>query len=288
MMRSSPQIPPPSSARRVSRCSYRSVASFAGVALILLFAASASASADLLEEAVTTVDSLPSSATETIPAPPPPAPLVPPAPPPVHVSVPAPSTLDSSVPPTPPPIEPTSSVASASSHLVNGLAGSASELAEGAGSIGSDSVQAPPGRPAAAHPSGPGGPGPTSRTGEHRSVRPPQPARARPLLTYVWPAIALGPFGRLLSALEPRLRAVTSLAPGGALRLRSGLFDGRGSPPERSAASAPPQADSPPLSLPGTAAISLLVLLITSAAMVALLVFAVRFELGLVDHRRPR
>ena len=279
MKRSSPKIPPLSNARRVSRCSYRWAASFASVALILLFAARASASADLLEEAMTTVGSLPSSATEAIPPPPPPAPL------PVQVSVPAPSTLDSSAPPTPPPIEPTSSVASASSRLANGPASGASELAEGAGSIGSDSVQAPPGRPAAASPSGPGA---TSRTGEHRSVKPPQPARPRPLLTYVSPSIALGPFGRLLSALEPRLQAMTSLSPGGALRLPSGLFDGRGSPPEHSAASAPSQADSPSLPLPGTAAISLLVFLITSAAMVALLVFAVRFELGLVHHRRPR
>ncbi len=283
MKRLSPKIPPLSNARRVSRCSYRWAASFVGVALILLFAACASASADLLEEAMTTVGSLPSSATEAIP--PPPAPP-PPAPPPVHVSVPAPSTLDSSPPPpTPPPIEPTSSVASASSRLANGLASGASELAEGAGSIGSDSVQAPPGRPATASPSGPAA---TSRTGEHRSVKPSQPARPRSLLAYVWPAIALGPFGTLLSALEPRLRAVTSLSPGGALRLPSGLFDGRGNPPEHSVASAPPQADSPPRSLPGTAAISLLVLLITSAAMVALLVFVVRFELGLVHHRRPR
>jgi hypothetical protein len=281
MKRTSRTIAPLRNARRVNRCPHRWAASFTGVALILLFAAPASASADLLEEATRTVGSLPSSATEAVPTPPTP----PPPPPPVHVSVPPPPTLESS----PPPVEPTG-VASASSGLAGGLAGGASEVADGAkgaGSVGSDVVQASPGQLAAASP---GEPGATSHTAEHRAVKPRQPARPRTLLAYVWPAIALGPFGRLLSTLEPRLRAAAALLLHGAPRLPSGLSAGalgRGGAPERSASSAPPQADSPFVSLPGAAAISLLVLLLASAAMVALLVFAVRFEMGFAHHRRP-
>jgi hypothetical protein len=112
-------------------------------------------------------------------------------------------------------------------------------------------------------------------------------AKAAPLgrlLARVWPAIALGPAGKLLTTLGARLEAATSLPASGLPRLLSGLAGaaGAGGVAGRSAHSATPNSspgDSTGIPVPGSREISFLVLVILCTALMALLVFAVRREL---------
>jgi hypothetical protein len=102
-------------------------------------------------------------------------------------------------------------------------------------------------------------------------------------LAHVWPAVALGPIGKLLAGLS----AGAATQPSGlSLRLLlPGLTAGTAgiaaaSPPHPTAIANPPASDFRGIALPGDAAISTLILIVASAALMALLTYAVKTELG--------
>lgn len=116
-------------------------------------------------------------------------------------------------------------------------------------------------------------------------------ARAAPLprlLAYVWPAIALGPARTLFAELQARWEAATSLQAVDLIRLLSGITgvtdSGGVAGLSDSASSNPSPADSTGTWATDGGAISLLVLIISCAALMALLVFAVRRELRSMYH----
>jgi hypothetical protein len=116
------------------------------------------------------------------------------------------------------------------------------------------------------------------------SVESAKAAPPRRFFAYVWPAIALGPVGKQLAKLQARWRAATSLPVADIARLLSGLtgVTGLGSAvgfSEHSAISNPPRADSTDIWVPDGGEISLLALVISCAALMALLVFTVGREL---------
>lgn len=119
-------------------------------------------------------------------------------------------------------------------------------------------------------------------------------ARAAPLLlAYVWPAIALGPVAqKLLRALQEQWEIATSLAVSDVPRLLSGSAGAGGAdraarPSERAAASNPSPGDSRGIQLPSGGAISLLVFIISGAALMALLIYTVRREFRATHYRWP-
>jgi hypothetical protein len=126
-------------------------------------------------------------------------------------------------------------------------------------------------------------------SGSHGATTRPgiESAKAAPLgrlLAYVWPAIALGPAGKLLAMLQARWEAATSFPVANVARLLSGLTGAAGSGraagfSEHSAIPNPSPADSPGIWEPGGGEISLLVFIVLCAALMALLVFTVRREL---------
>jgi len=131
------------------------------------------------------------------------------------------------------------------------------------------------------------GPGSTGETRPRIGARSVELAKAAPLrrlLAYVWPAIALGPAGKLLAALQARWEAATSLSVSNATRFLSGLtgtgVGGAAELSKRSAASNPSPADSTNISLPGGGGISLVIFIISSAALMGWLIFSIRRELG--------
>jgi hypothetical protein len=131
----------------------------------------------------------------------------------------------------------------------------------------------------------PGGPGETRPGIGARSVESAKVAPLRRLLAYVWPAIALGPAGKLLAALQARWEAATSLSVPNATRLLSGLtgitgVGGAAGLSKRSAISSPSPADSTDISLPGGGGMSLVIFIVSSAALMGWLIFSVRRELG--------
>jgi hypothetical protein len=112
-------------------------------------------------------------------------------------------------------------------------------------------------------------------------------APPRLLLAYVWPAIALGSAGELLGALQARWEAATSLPVSDVPRLLPGLT-GAAHVAGLSARSTPnpSSADSRDIRIPSGGAISLLVLIVAGAALMALLVFTLRREFRSM-HRWP-
>jgi hypothetical protein len=117
------------------------------------------------------------------------------------------------------------------------------------------------------------------------------------LLAYVWPAVALGPAGDLLASLQARFEAVAllPLSVSDVSRVLAGLSEAAGEAglagaaevADRAAVSSPPPADSKGIWVPDGAEISLLVLIASCAALMALLAFTIRRELHSRMHRRP-
>jgi hypothetical protein len=127
---------------------------------------------------------------------------------------------------------------------------------------------------------GSGSHGATTRPG----IESAKAAPLRRLLAYVWPAIALGPVGKLLARLQARWEAATSLSVADVARLLSGLTGVAGSGgaagfSEHSAIPNPSPPDSTGIWVPDNGEISLLVLIVLCAALMALLVFTVGREL---------
>lgn len=278
-----------------SKLSLRCGISLAGAVLITTTFGVPSASAALLEEATSAVKSVVPPATGT------PAPSLPSA---------APTTSQTSVPTAPqvptvkvPVTTPTSShlapapsggstrVSSPGVDLpsVDKITSDAKELAGTATSTSTEgarqataSARAGAGKGS----TGPGDPGATRPGIGARSVESAKAAPLRRLLAYVWPAIALGSAGKLLATLQAGWEAVTSLSVPDAARFLSGLtgitgVSGVGGLSRRSAISNPSPADSTDIPLPGDGgAISLLIFIISSAALMGLLAFSVRRELG--------
>ncbi len=120
------------------------------------------------------------------------------------------------------------------------------------------------------------------------------------LLAYVWPAIALGPAGNLLAALQARFDAALPLpvSVSDVSRLLSGLGGPNGvvgaagtssnvGLSSNSVISSSPSPNPRGTWVPDGATISLFVLIAACAALMALLAFAIRHELHSPMHRRP-
>jgi hypothetical protein len=286
-----------------SKLSLRCGIALAGAVLIATVFGVASASATLLEDAAgaakavvppatgTSAPSLPSAAPSTPQAPVPTAPQVPvkvpiaPQPPPVSVTTPTSSHL------APAPSGGSTGVSNPGVDLpsVDKITSGAKELAGAATSTSTEgarqataSARSGTGKGS----TGPGGPGATRPGTGARSVESAKVAPLRRLLAYVWPAIALGPAGKLLATLQARWEAATSLLALNAIRFLSGLMGitGAGGTAGLSKHSPitnlSPPADSTDLSLPGGGGISLVIFIISSAALMGWLIFSVRRELG--------
>ncbi len=137
----------------------------------------------------------------------------------------------------------------------------------------------------------------TRRTGtDAASIDPVRAAPLRVFFAYVWPAIALGPVGKLVGALQAQWERVTSLSVADVSRLLVGLTGAAGGwnvagLSERSASSDPSPGNPSPgdartLPVPSGGEISLLVFIIVCAALAALLVFTLRREFRSM-HRWP-
>jgi hypothetical protein len=275
-------------------------------AVALLFLSIAlPASADLLREPVRTVTSAlpnPASLPNAVPEPPPiPSPPVQvktaPAP-----SVDLPSVKPPAVPKAPAPAAPKPPVELHAPDTPTEATSAASKSADGvidsapssAGAVTGASARSDRDVDAAGHATAsragvPGGVSPSTRP---RSVGPTRQAPLRHWLAHVWPAVALGPFEDLLPALAAGFEDAASPGILAAPRLLSQLAADIGAGgvaglDERSVVARSQPADPPQVSLPVGGEISLLVLLLASAILTALLVFAVRQELGPM-HRWPQ
>jgi hypothetical protein len=254
------------------------------VALIAVFAVAPPASADLLKEATGTVETVTSSLPQATPPSDPSASTPAPTPPPVQIQVPTPPKVSApkvTVPSpvkTSPPDSPSVGAAS-SSGVGNVLAGSAKE-----------SVDTVAGTPTAAGPEAGGAASPghgraraTSPASGARSVESRREAPLRRWMAYVWPAVALGPLGELVTGLQAALGHSTlpRIPVPNFLGLMSGLAAGTVTS-DRGHSSAPDfsPAGSPAISLPGGEDFPLLRLLVSFLAFMGLLLVAVRLELG--------
>lgn len=177
--------------------------------------------------------------------------------------------------------------ASTASHSVAEVAGSAAGSVEDAagatvGASGVDRETATPRNPVGggSDPRGQGRP-----PGERRSVGLAEEAPLRRGLARVWPAVGLGPIGDLLPAFPGALDDATVLSSPGLARLLSEAAP-HGSAPqgdgleERTALVHRPAPDPRSVSLPVGGELSAFVLFLAAAALIALLVFAIRQELG--------
>lgn len=112
------------------------------------------------------------------------------------------------------------------------------------------------------------------------SVEPAKAAPLRLLRAYIWPAIALGQVGELLEALQARWEVAPAVSD--VSRLLSGLAGVTGADlaagPSESTVSNPPPKDSRGISVPSGSQVSLFVLIISCAALMAWLVFTLRRE----------
>jgi hypothetical protein len=123
-----------------------------------------------------------------------------------------------------------------------------------------------------------------ARPGIAGSLESTKVASLRQFLAYVWPAIALGPAGKLWAMLQVRWEAVSPRQLSGIPRLLSRLarITGAGGVAGLSKDSGitnPAPDDSTGIRVPEGSAISLIVLLVSCAALMALLVFTVTREL---------
>ncbi|MGB7686803.1 MAG: hypothetical protein WBL45_13600 [Solirubrobacterales bacterium] len=122
--------------------------------------------------------------------------------------------------------------------------------------------------------------------GSVRSVEPHRPAPLRGWRTHVWPAIALGPFGGLLTDLPagPEGATLALLSGGEVSRLLLGLTasttTGDSSTGTASGLSSASPADTGGIPLPGGGEIPFFVVIAFAAVVMALLMGAVRRELG--------
>ncbi len=274
----------------------RRAISLPGLLLIVLLvgASSASASIGLVRETATTVtSSLPDPVGSVVapkPAPPPSAPPVrielPPTP---EVNLPSPKPPQVNLPPpkvsadppavTPPP---TSSRAGGevATDVATELADSATrsvpaDVTREAGAVTRQAGTRPPDSPAAASPPG----------GSVRSVEPRRPAPPRHWLTRVWPAVSLGPFGGLLTDLPagPEGATLPLLSGSEVSRLLLGLTASTTTgddPGTASGLSSASPADTRGIPLPGGGEIPFFVVIAFAAVVMALLMGAVRRELG--------
>jgi hypothetical protein len=122
-----------------------------------------------------------------------------------------------------------------------------------------------------------------------------EPARVAPLprlLAYVWPAIALGPAAEALAELEGPWRESMPLSLPALPRALASLVGpideaaGVAGLAERSPTSSPPPDGSPALPFPNGDRASLLVLIVSGMALLALVLYAVRRELRAMHTRR--
>lgn len=273
----------------------------AGIVLISLLLAAPAAFASPLEETVESVTSplpgkLPEIPRDRIPAPP-----VRSEAPPVRSEAPATPSVDLppvQLPAGPPaseelPSEEASAGAPSTSEPVDGLVREARDVADTLAERQGPTGQ---GRLAGVAPSATkGAAGAEPTPGTARTVEPGREAPLRRWLTYVWPAVALGPFGELLTALPGSVEAVAGVSPSELRRMLSALQTGAGvgageeigSPSPAAAPQSSPRPSPPPVSIPVGGAISALILIVASACLLALLLFAVRQELGATDQWWP-
>lgn len=258
-----------------------------GIISMALLIGAPSAPANVVDEVVGTVTSLPS--------PPVAVPEIRRAPsptPPVRIEVPgAPAGPPVKEPPAPSASEDVPSpdlqaVGSSPSHAVDNLAGSERDASGAlAGTRNAGREDNPLGA----------GEGSGSEAGSGTAVEPGREAPLRRWLAHVWPAVALGPFGELLTALPGSVEAVTGAS---ALELRqvllalqtgAGVGTGEeiGNPASAAAPQSSPQPSPPPVSIPIGGAISAFILIVASACLLALLLLAVRQELGATDQWWP-
>jgi hypothetical protein len=263
-----------------------------GVAMVVLLGAAPSSSAGLLDEPVrSVVSSLPSASSvtgsvpELSPAPAPSSGVGVPAPPKVDLPPPSVSAApkpSAQAPASDPPVGATSAASRAVDEVAAGVGTSADAIVSQPG-------PADQGEGAAGSAGSSGGSGKAGAGSDVPSVQPAEAAPRRQWLTRVWPAVSLGPIERLLPALQSSLSEMVSLAiPSIPLILSRLAPDGAAAPPSlpRSAVSDPSPAAPRELPLPVGGEISVLILLLASAILTALLVFAVRQELGPM-HRWP-
>ncbi len=286
-----------SKVRRTARRAFRREISVAGVTLIALLSSAPSTSAGLLDETVGKATSSLPVAIPELPREPLPTPSVQveaPAAPQVKlppVKVPSVPSAPVKVPAAPSAPDQTPSgdlpaAASSPSHSVDDIAGSVKESAgtiastpEGAGRAGGVPGLGV-GRGSGSSGASPGSPSSSVPSVERGRAAPPLRWHA-----HVWPAVALGPFGELLTALPGSLDAIASISVADLLpRWLSGSGDtgggGAGGQLGESAASTPSPAPPPTVPIPVGGAISLFFLIVASACLLALLVFTVRQELG--------
>lgn len=295
------------------RCRISLVGTVLAVSILAAPATSPGKALDAPGAVVSAVTGIPAQSLPSVslPSPPPAVPVPPQAP----VEVPPPPQLPAvkapapAVPQIPAVKVPTPSVPGttpSSSHSVPTPSTSSAEVGAsgGSSSVGEDatatkgfsggSAEAAPQTPAPSP--GRGGEGwgsrDTRRTGtEGVSVDPARAAPLRVFFAYVWPAIALGPAGQLLGALQAQWERVTQLSVADVSRLLVGLTgvageSGVAGVSERSAGSDPSPADARTLPVPSGGEISLLVFIIACAALAALLVFTLRREFRSM-HRWP-
>jgi hypothetical protein len=291
-----------------SRISYRKKKGrrLAGaVALIIVFLAAPPASANLLGEAASTVDTVTSSLPKvTVPSDPPVS-VPAPTPPPVQIQVPTPPKVSVPKLPPPPPVKPPSvnspsAAAPTSSQSGGGVAGGAKEVVD---SVANDPTEA--GAEAGALPgaldkgsdaSGLASPGhgeahATSPATRARPIDSRREAPVRRWIAYVWPAVALGPVGDLVAGLRATLGSATlpRISAPNFLGLVSGLTASTvTSDPRHSSAPDSSLANTPAISLPGGEDFPLLRLLVSFLAFIGLLAVAMRLELGASYRWWPR
>jgi hypothetical protein len=273
--------------------------------LPILFASAPSASANLLKEAASTVDTITSSLPKAVPSSDPPVSVPLPTPPPVQIQVPTPPKVTVPNPSPPPAVRPPSAsspsagaptssqpsgdVAGGVREVVDSVASEPTEVGAEAGALpgaigkgSGDSSTASPGR---------GGALATSPVAGARQIESLREAPVRRWIAYVWPAVALGPVGDLITGLQAALagaalpRISTPPIPGLVSGLTAGVVT---SDPSPSAASDLSPADAPAISLPGAEDFPLLRLLVSVLAFMGLLGVAVRLELGSPYRWWPR
>jgi hypothetical protein len=165
---------------------------------------------------------------------------------------------------------------------VGGVTGNAGGRSDGPAANGH-----PVRSPGADPPAGTPGTGATARSpgGKVHSVEPHEAAPLRRLVAHVWPAIALGPFGELLAALRAGQEGATGPPKPDAPRSPLGLAANTVAAGSAGHSDHSAIADASPtalrgIPLPGGGEIPLIVLLISAAALMALLVVTVRREMG--------
>jgi hypothetical protein len=272
------------------------------VAAIILLVTAPVASADLLKEAAATVETITSSLPKSTPPSDPPVSIPAPTPPPVQVQIPPPPTV--SIPKLPPPpvklpVGDSTSSGVPSSHSGGEVADGVKEVVNSAASAtaeaGAEADALPDalnkGPDASGANGGRGGGHATSPATGAPSVGSGRETAVRRLTAYVWPAVALGPFGDLMRGLQATLdsatlpRISTLTIPDLVSGLTAGAITGDS---EHSAATGSSPTDTPAISLPGSEDFPLLRLLVSVLAFMGLLAVAMRLELGAPYRWWPR